>query len=108
MKDEHVASDDDSDQDLDIETGELTGERRDPSQTRGQNGPTSALADDGEAVLPSTRTKKEDNKKAVVAWRDLPRKRQLVIITLARMSEPLTQTSLQVRPVSQQAMKTSH
>lgn len=32
-----------------------------------------------------------------VAWRDLPRKRQLIIITLARMSEPLVQTSLQVR-----------
>ncbi|KAK8920759.1 hypothetical protein H634G_00091 [Metarhizium anisopliae BRIP 53293] len=30
-----------------------------------------------------------------VAWRDLPRKRQLIIITLARMSEPLVQTSLQ-------------
>ncbi|EFZ01634.2 MFS transporter [Metarhizium robertsii] len=30
-----------------------------------------------------------------VAWRDLPRRRQLIIITLARMSEPLVQTSLQ-------------
>ncbi|QLI70907.1 Major facilitator superfamily multidrug transporter mfsB [Metarhizium brunneum] len=30
-----------------------------------------------------------------VAWRDLPRKKQLIIITLARMSEPLVQTSLQ-------------
>ncbi|EFY89695.1 MFS multidrug transporter, putative [Metarhizium acridum CQMa 102] len=32
-----------------------------------------------------------------VAWRDLPRKKQLVIITLARMSEPLVQTSLQLK-----------
>ncbi|KAH0599869.1 hypothetical protein MHUMG1_02659 [Metarhizium humberi] len=32
-----------------------------------------------------------------VAWRDLPRKRQLIIITLARMSEPLVQTSLQLK-----------
>lgn len=32
-----------------------------------------------------------------VAWRELPRKEQLIIITLARMSEPLVQTSLQVR-----------
>lgn len=31
-----------------------------------------------------------------VGWRDLPRKRQLVVITLARLSEPLVQTSLQV------------
>lgn len=31
-----------------------------------------------------------------VGWRDLPRKRQLIVITLARLSEPLVQTSLQV------------
>ncbi len=30
-----------------------------------------------------------------VAWRDLPNKRQLAILTMARLSEPLTQTSLQ-------------
>lgn len=35
--------------------------------------------------------------KQPVAWMDLPRKKQLVIITLARMSEPLVQTSLQVQ-----------
>lgn len=32
----------------------------------------------------------------VVGWRDLPKKDQLLVITLARLSEPLTQTSLQV------------
>ncbi|KAI0101985.1 MFS general substrate transporter [Nemania sp. FL0031] len=32
---------------------------------------------------------------SVVGWRDLPRKDQLLVITLARLSEPLTQTSLQ-------------
>jgi len=32
----------------------------------------------------------------VVSWRGLPRKDQLVVITLARLSEPLVQTSLQV------------
>lgn len=31
-----------------------------------------------------------------VAWRELPRKDQLLILTLARLSEPLVQTSLQV------------
>lgn len=31
-----------------------------------------------------------------IAWRDLPRRDQLLILTLARLSEPLTQTSLQV------------
>ena len=30
-----------------------------------------------------------------ISWRDLPHKGQLVILTLARLSEPLTQTSLQ-------------
>ncbi|KAI1639962.1 major facilitator superfamily transporter [Biscogniauxia mediterranea] len=33
--------------------------------------------------------------KDVVAWKDLPRKDQLLVITLARLSEPLVQTSLQ-------------
>lgn len=32
----------------------------------------------------------------VVGWKDLPKKDQLLVITLARLSEPLTQTSLQV------------
>lgn len=31
-----------------------------------------------------------------VSWGDLPRKDQLIVITLARLSEPLVQTSLQV------------
>ncbi|KAL7623432.1 hypothetical protein AAE478_007114 [Parahypoxylon ruwenzoriense] len=36
-----------------------------------------------------------DSSKKVVAWSDLPRKKQLVVITLARLSEPLVQTSIQ-------------
>lgn len=31
----------------------------------------------------------------VVAWKDLPRKGQLALLTVARLSEPVTQTSLQ-------------
>jgi hypothetical protein len=31
-----------------------------------------------------------------LGWMDLPRKRQLAILTIARLSEPLVQTSLQV------------
>ena len=34
-------------------------------------------------------------KEKAVRWRDLPKKGQLAILTLARLSEPLTQTSLQ-------------
>lgn len=37
----------------------------------------------------------EPEKPPPVSWRDLPRKRQLLIITLARISEPLVQSSLQ-------------
>ncbi|KAI0007445.1 MFS general substrate transporter [Xylariaceae sp. FL0662B] len=36
-----------------------------------------------------------DSSKKVVAWRDLPKKEQLAVITLARLSEPLVQTSIQ-------------
>ena len=42
---------------------------------------------------PSTPTKQ--NEPAPVSWRDLPKKSQLAVLTLARLSEPLTQTSLQ-------------
>lgn len=34
-------------------------------------------------------------RQATVGWKDLPRKHQLIVITLARLSEPLVQTSLQ-------------
>lgn len=37
----------------------------------------------------------KQDKPGPVAWRDLPKKSQLAILTLARLSEPLTQTSLQ-------------
>lgn len=46
------------------------------------------------------RSPEESSKEASnepVAWRDLPRRHQLIIITLARLSEPLVQTSLQVK-----------
>jgi hypothetical protein len=37
-----------------------------------------------------------DKKDEPVTWRSLPHRRQLIILTLARLSEPLVQTSLQV------------
>ncbi|KAI1331762.1 MFS general substrate transporter [Xylariaceae sp. FL0255] len=43
----------------------------------------------------SRRSSKSSESKSVVSWKDLPRKDQLLVITLARLSEPLTQTSLQ-------------
>lgn len=39
----------------------------------------------------------ETKKQETVRWRDLPEKGQLTVLTLARLSEPLVQTSLQVR-----------
>ncbi|OAQ62066.1 MFS transporter [Pochonia chlamydosporia 170] len=50
-------------------------------------------SNDPETQTPDSQSQKQSREP--VAWRDLPRKKQLVIITLARMSEPLVQTSLQ-------------
>ena len=47
---------------------------------------------DGEELKP---TPPPPTKSGPVSWRDLPRKRQLFILTMARLSEPITQTSLQ-------------
>jgi hypothetical protein len=38
----------------------------------------------------------DEKKEEPVTWRSLPHRRQLIILTLARLSEPLVQTSLQV------------
>ena len=38
----------------------------------------------------------EELKEEVVTWSSLPHKGQLAVLTMARLSEPLVQTSLQV------------
>lgn len=38
----------------------------------------------------------DNEKEKEVTWASLPHRRQLIILTLARLSEPLVQTSLQV------------
>jgi hypothetical protein len=38
---------------------------------------------------------KRETDASTPSWRDLPRKDQLLVITLARLSEPLVQTSIQ-------------
>lgn len=55
-------------------------------------GRRSSFIEDGEA-LPAEHPRPKKQKP--VAWKDLPHKGQLVILTMARLSEPLTQTSLQ-------------
>ena len=54
------------------------------------NSHASTLADDSDPLPPPS-----DTKMKPVSWSQLPRKGQLTILTLARLSEPLTQTSLQ-------------
>lgn len=43
-----------------------------------------------------TSKEEEPKRQETVRWRDLPEKGQLTVLTLARLSEPLVQTSLQV------------
>ena len=55
-----------------------------------QQSHASTVADDSEPPPPP-----DDGKEKPVSWSELPKKGQLTILTLARLSEPLTQTSLQ-------------
>lgn len=47
-------------------------------------------------LVESQASGEENEKEAPVTWMSLPHKKQLIILTLARLSEPLVQTSLQV------------
>jgi hypothetical protein len=58
-------------------------------------GPQALPVDEEEAMGPSQPTDRVSEKPKPVSWKSLPRKDQLFILTLARLSEPLTQTSLQ-------------
>lgn len=51
--------------------------------------------DEEERMLPNQPSHQISEKPKPVSWMSLPRKDQLFILTLARLSEPLTQTSLQ-------------
>ena len=68
------------------------------SRNRLPHGPgplTSSPESDGRVLL-ETRMPSSSDDALQVSWRHLPRKDQLIVITLARLSEPLVQTSLQV------------
>ncbi|KAI0474276.1 major facilitator superfamily domain-containing protein [Xylaria cf. heliscus] len=63
-------------------------------------GSPGALHDDSRPPTPDATTEygastPNELSRDVVGWKDLPKKDQLLVITLARLSEPLTQTSLQ-------------
>ena len=55
---------------------------------------TTSTSTESPPASPSS-SKRGAGQKPPVRWRDLPSKGQLVILTLSRLSEPLTQTSLQ-------------
>jgi len=57
--------------------------------------PQALPVDEDERMLPSQPLHQMSEKLKPVSWKSLPRKDQLFILTLARLSEPLTQTSLQ-------------
>ncbi|KAG9251269.1 major facilitator superfamily domain-containing protein [Emericellopsis atlantica] len=60
-----------------------------------QRQPLSTASYSSPPVSPDDPEEQRDDPKRPIAWRELPRKDQLIIITLARLSEPLVQTSLQ-------------
>lgn len=57
------------------------------------SGQPPAVADSLTDTHPTVDSQMEQ--KETVSWKDLPQKKQLVVITLTRLSEPLVQTSLQ-------------
>lgn len=71
-------------------------------QTEGSNGERlAALGEEDAAAEGGVNSSvgvemSEKKKEEKVTWRSLPHRRQLIILTLARLSEPLVQTSLQV------------
>ena len=95
---------DESDSDganLTLRPGELSGRAHSPLPVQDTQ-LLRPLTSDGQETLEGQdgmvdereRESQHDPKKPV-AWKDLPRKDQLIVITLARLSEPLVQTSLQ-------------
>jgi hypothetical protein len=67
--------------------------RREPSFDRARR--KSFIEEDEDPLQLDTPEKK---KKEIVTWSSLPHKSQLAILTVARLSEPLVQTSLRVSP----------
>ncbi|CZT06451.1 related to E.coli tetracycline resistance protein TCR1 [Rhynchosporium graminicola] len=68
----------------------LSGVHREPSFDRALRSSLIVQDEDPLQIEPPTMKKKEE----IVTWSSLPRKSQLAILTLARLSEPLVQTSL--------------
>lgn len=89
---DRVGSDDESELSVTLDSREWHGE---PGRDVDHDA-LARLVTDHDEPLPSSPVNKATSHNGPVAWRDLPRKQQLFVITLARMSEPLVQSSLQV------------
>lgn len=89
----HSTSDSGQDQDFRNERGQMTtivSSRREVPEI--DTGVATRNTRENAGAQQSSEASKE-----IITWKDLPKKDQLLVITLARLSEPLTQTSLQVR-----------
>jgi len=89
---ESNASDDISPHGTDYRDQALTDVHHEPSFDRARRRSFIAEDEDPLQIEPPTMKKKEEK----VTWSSLPHKSQLAILTLARLSEPLVQTSLRV------------
>jgi hypothetical protein len=69
--------------------------RREPSHDRERR--RSFIEEDEESLHLEVRPKKE--KVTVITWSSLPHKGQLAILTIARLSEPIVQSSLRVSSI---------
>jgi hypothetical protein len=67
--------------------------RREPSHDRERR---RSFIEEDEESLPHLEVRPKKENKGVVTWSSLPHKRQLAILTIARFSEPLVQSSLRV------------
>jgi hypothetical protein len=90
-----------SDRDPDEDGSEFTGQNKGhtvKSQNQLSYDPerrNSFASEDGDPLLLEIPTRTVEKEK-LVSWMSLPRKSQLAILTLARLSEPLVQSSLRV------------
>lgn len=96
----HDGPDDSDDEDDDSTYGSLAAGSPDRllSPTHAAVAATAQVEQEGQALaststLPATE-KKKSKKLEEVRWRDLPRKDQLTVLVLARLAEPLAQTSM--------------
>lgn len=89
-------SDDTSPHGTDYQEQALAHPHHEPSYDRARRRSFIEEDEDPLQIEPPTMKKKDEN----VTWSSLPHKSQLAILTIARLSEPLVQTSLRVGHLS--------